>query len=81
MIYACTDIDIWDRILHVEYVERITTHGIVLMFSPVYEHSNFEYKHVPVEYRVYGAECGTHIRVAASQEYVNTYSTCRDRMA
>jgi len=47
------------------------------MCSPFYEYSDLEYVHVPVEYRVHQAEYVIHIRVAASQEYVNTYSTRR----
>jgi len=47
------------------------------MISPSYEYSNLEYVRVPVKYRVHQAEYGIHIRVAASQEYVNTYSTRR----
>jgi len=50
---------------------------ILFIFSPVYEYSILEYVHVPVEYRVHRAEYVIHICVAASQEYVNTYSTCR----
>ena len=46
-------------------------------FSLIYEYSNLEYEHIPVEYRVHQAEHVIHIRVAASQEYVNTYSTRR----
>ena len=34
-------------------------------------------EHVPVECRVHQAEYVIHIRAAASQEYVNTYSTRR----
>ena len=49
------------------------------MFSPFYEYSNLEYEQFPVQYRVHQAEYGIHIRVAASQEYVNIYSTRRAR--
>ena len=63
--------------LHVEYAEHRLNSGILFIFSPVYEYSNLEYEHGPVEYRVHRAEYVIHIRVAASQEYVNIYSTCR----
>jgi len=43
------------------------------MCHPFDEYGNLEYEHGPVEYRVHQAEYGIHIRVAASQEYVNTY--------
>jgi len=36
---------------------------------------NLEYVRIPVIYRLNQAEYGIHILVAASQEYVNTYST------
>jgi len=64
--------------LHVEYAERRRKYGILFIFRPVYEYSNLEYEHVPVEYRLHQAENGIHIRVAASQVYVNTYSTRRE---
>jgi len=41
------------------------------------EYTNLEYVHIHVIYRVDQAEYGIHIRVAASQKYVNTYSTRR----
>ena len=63
--------------LHVEYAERSIEYGIIFIFSPVYEYSNLAYDHVPVECRVHRAEYVIRIRVAASQEYVNTYSTSR----
>jgi len=63
--------------LHVKYAERRIKYGILFIFSPIYEYSNLAYLHVLVYYRVYRAKYGIHIRVAASQEYVNTYSTCR----
>ena len=40
---------------------------------------NLEYVPVPVMYRVNQAQYVIHILVAASQEYVNTYSTRRVR--
>jgi len=49
-------------------------HEILFILSPFYEYSNLRYIHV---HRVHQAEYGIHIRVAASQEYVNTYSTRR----
>jgi len=68
----------WSRldILRGEYAERRLRYGILVIFSPVYDYSNLEYEHVHV---IQGnqAEYGIHILVAASHEYVNTYSTCR----
>jgi len=52
-------------------------YGILFIFSLFYEYSNLEYVHIHVIYRVHQAEYGIHILVAASQEYVNTYSTRR----
>jgi len=49
------------------------------MFSPFYEYNNLEYVHIHVIYRVRQAKYGIPIHVAASQEYVNTYSTRRVR--
>jgi len=51
--------------------------GILFIFSLFYEYSRLEYVHIHVIYRVHQAEYGIHILVAASQDYVNTYSTCR----
>jgi len=64
--------------LHVEYAERRIKYGILFIFSPFYEYGHLAYEHVPVEYRVQQAEYSIRIPVAAPQEYVNTYSTCRD---
>ena len=47
------------------------------MCSLLYEYSNLEYVHIYVMYRVTQAEYVICILVAASQEYVNTYSTRR----
>jgi len=47
------------------------------MFSLFDEYSNLEYVHVYVICKVIQAEYGIRIRMAASQEYVNTYSTRR----
>jgi len=69
------------RILHVEYAERRRNYGILFIFSLFTEYMHLEYVRVPVIYRVNKAEYVIHIRVAASQEYVNTYSTRRVRMA
>jgi len=52
-------------------------YGILFIFSLFYEYSNLAYVHIHVIYRVNQAEYGIHIRVAASQEYVNIYSTRR----
>jgi len=59
----------------VEYAERRINYGILFLFRPFYECSIPEYEHVPVLNRVHQAEYIIHIRVAASQKYVNTYST------
>jgi len=49
------------------------------MCGPLYEYSNLEYERIYVIYRVTQAEYDTRILMAASQEYVNTYSTRRVR--
>jgi len=64
-------------ILHVEYAGGRIQYGILFTFSLFCEYSNLEYVHVPAMYRVNQAECVIRILVAASQEYVNTYSTLR----
>ena len=64
--------------LHVEYVERSSKYGIIFIFiSLFYEYINLECVRVPVVYRIDQAEYVIRIRLAASQEYVNTYSTRR----
>jgi len=63
--------------LHVEYAERRKKYGILFIFSLFREYIDIEYARVPVTYRVHQAEYIIHIRVAASQEYENTYSTRR----
>jgi len=65
--------------LHVECAGRRRKYGILFMFSLVCECSNLESVHVrvPVIYRVEQAEYVIHLPVAASQEYVNMYSTRR----
>jgi len=63
--------------LRVEYAERGTKYGIIFIFCLFCEYINLEYVRVSVIYRVHQAEYGIHILVAASQEYVNTYSTRR----
>ena len=52
-------------------------YGILFRLSLIYEFSNLEYIHFHVICRVDQAEYVIRILVAASQEYVNTYSTCR----
>jgi len=64
-------------VLHVECAGGRTKYGILFIFSLFYEYSNLEYVHIHVIYRANQAEYGIRIRVAASQEYVNTYSTRR----
>jgi len=63
--------------LHVEYAYRGNKYGILFIFSLFCEYINLEYLRFPVIYKVNQAEYVIHIRVAASQEYVDTYSTCR----
>jgi len=63
--------------LHVEYAERRKKYHILFMFRLFYEYSNLEYVHICVIYRVTQAEYDIRLRMAASQEYVNTYSTRR----
>jgi len=63
---------------HVEYAERRINHGILFILSPFHEYSNLEYVRVHVLYRAHQSEYVIRILVAASQEYVNTYSTRRD---
>jgi len=67
-------------VLHVEYAERGKEYGILFIFSLFYEYIPLEYVRIPVVYRVHQAEYGIHIRVAVSQEYVNTNSTPRTRV-
>jgi len=67
-------------VLHFEYAERRKQYSILFIFSPFYEYNRLEYEHVPVEYRVHRVEYVILILVAASQEYVNTYSTRRVRV-
>jgi len=48
---------------------------MIFIFSLFYEYRNLEYVHIHVIYRVNQAEYIIRFRVAAFQEYVNTYST------
>jgi len=59
------------------YMLNMRKYDILFTFSPIYEYTNLDYEHVPVQYRVHQAEYGIHMHVAASREYVNTYSTRR----
>jgi len=61
--------------LHVEYAEQSIKYGILFIFSLFYEYINLEYVRICVIYRVNQAEYVIRIRVAASQEYVNTSNT------
>jgi len=63
------------RGLHVKYAEQRIKYTILFIFSSFYEYSNLEYEHVPVYYRVHQAEYVIRFLLAASNEYVNTYST------
>jgi len=64
----------------VEYAEGRIKYDLIFRFRPFYEYSNLEYEHLPVECGVHQAEYVIHTRVAASQEYVKTYSTRRVRI-
>jgi len=64
-------------ILYVEYVERGKGYGSLFRCRLFCEYIHLEYVRIHVVYRVNQAEYAVHIRVAASQEYVNTYSACR----
>ena len=57
--------------------EQSRKYGIIYIFSLFCEYTNLEYVQVPVIYRLNQAGYVIHTRVAASQEYVNTYSTRR----
>jgi len=59
--------------LHVEYAGERMKYDILFIFSLFCEYINLEYVLVPVIYRFHQAKYVFHIRVAASQEYVNTY--------
>jgi len=64
--------------LHVEYAEWRINYGSLFILGLLCEYINLGYVRVPVIYRVNQAEYVIHIRVAASQEYVNIYSTRRN---
>ena len=64
-------------ILHVEYAERGKEYGFLFIFSLFCEHMHLEYVRIHAIYRLTQAEYVICIRMAASQEYVNTYSTRR----
>jgi len=53
------------------------TYGIPFIIGLFCAYSNLEYVRVPVIHRINQAEYVIHVCVAASQEYVNTYSTRR----
>jgi len=63
--------------LHVEYADPRRKHGNLFIVSLFCEYINVEYGRVPTISKVNQAEYVINFRVAASQEYVNTYSTCR----
>jgi len=63
--------------LHVEYAGERIQYGILCIFSLFYEYGHLEHVHINVIYRIHQAEYGIHILVAASQEFVNTYSKRR----
>jgi len=63
--------------LHVEYAERGKEYDILFIFSLFCE---YEYVRIHAIHKVNQAEYGIHILVAASQEYVNSYSTSRPNL-
>ena len=63
--------------LHVEYSGGRMEYGILFIVSLFHEYTNLEYVHILVIYRVKRAGYVIRFLVAASQENVNTYSTCR----
>jgi len=63
--------------LHVEYAGGETQYGILFIVSLFHEYSNLEYVHIHAIYKVNQEEYAIRILVAASQKYVNTYSTSR----
>jgi len=63
--------------LHVEYARGRRKYGILFLFSLSYEYSNLEYAYIHAICTVDQAEYVIRIRVAASPEYENTYSTSR----
>jgi len=56
--------------LHVEYAERYNKFGILFTCNLFCEYIGLAHVRVPVIYRVNQAECGIHVLVAASKEYV-----------
>jgi len=70
-----TDRNLRPKFLYVEYAAQRRQYGILFIFSLFREYIHLEYVRLPVIYRVHQAEYGTHILVAASQEYVNTFPT------
>ena len=66
-----------DLTLHVEYAERGNEYGILFIFSLYCENRHLEYVRIHVIYRVTQAGYIIRIRMAASPEYVDTYSTGR----
>jgi len=69
------------RGLYVEYAGGGIAYGIIFRFSLLYAYGNLECVRIHVICRVNQTEYGIRILVAASQEYVNTYSTRRVRGA
>jgi len=51
--------------------------SIIFIVSLFYEYSDLESVHIHVVYRFNWAEYVIRIRLAAPQEYMNAYSTCR----
>ena len=68
-----------NKTLHVEYAGRGNECGILFIFSLFGEYIQLEYARIHVIYRVNQAEYVIHIRVVAPQEYVNIYSTRRNK--
>ena len=63
--------------LRVEYAEPTQRYDILFISSLFCEYINLEYVCIHAIYWVNQAEYVIHMRAAASQEYVNTYSTRR----
>jgi len=59
--------------LHVEYAESRKKYHILFICSLIYQYSDLEYIRIYITH----AEYGIRIFMAASQEYVKTYSTPR----
>jgi len=67
--------------LYVDYAERGKEYDIPFILSLFCEYIHLESVRIPaIIYRVNQAEYVIHIRVVAPHEYVNTYSTRREKV-